>query len=47
MVIETKDGLEGLDTEWLELILEARKLGLEKEEIREFLENHSSKQASP
>lgn len=46
-MIETKDSLKGLDTEWLELILEARKLGLEIEEIREFLKNHSSKQTSP
>ncbi|MEQ2526703.1 DNA-binding anti-repressor SinI [Robertmurraya yapensis] len=37
MVIEVRTSIEGLDTEWLELIKEAKKLGIEKEEIREFL----------
>jgi DNA-binding transcriptional MerR regulator len=28
---------EELDTEWMQLILEALELGIDKEEIREFL----------
>lgn len=36
-MIEVRTSIEGLDMEWLELIKEAKKLGIEKEEIREFL----------
>jgi DNA-binding transcriptional MerR regulator len=31
-----------LDLEWMELILEARKLGISDEEIREFLREFST-----
>jgi DNA-binding transcriptional MerR regulator len=40
------DGMEELDREWLNLILEAKKLGMTVEEVREFLaqvENSSVK----
>ena len=30
--------IEGLDSEWLELILEAKKLGLTPTQIQEFLQ---------
>ncbi len=33
-----------LDTEWIQLIQEALKLGLEKEEIRSFLAKGSTQQ---
>jgi antagonist of SinR len=46
MVIEVKVSIEGLDTEWMELIKEAKKLGLEKEEIREFFSKGSINQIS-
>lgn len=37
-MIETSEvTLEELDYEWMMLILEAKKLGLEKDEIRRFL----------
>lgn len=40
-MIKEKAILEELDTEWMQLILEALELGLKKEEIREFLTNHN------
>jgi antagonist of SinR len=36
-VINRKTGLEEIDQEWLQLILEAKNIGMVKEEIREFL----------
>ncbi|MGI8387186.1 DNA-binding anti-repressor SinI [Robertmurraya sp. P23] len=37
-MLETSDvTLEELDYEWMMLIIEAKKLGLEKDEIRRFL----------
>lgn len=39
-----KGRIEGLDMEWLELIKEAKKLGIKKEEIREFLAKNTVKQ---
>lgn len=37
-MLETSEvTLEELDYEWMMLIIEAKKLGLEKEEIRRFL----------
>lgn len=36
-MIESEAIMEGLDTDWIKLILEAKKLGLGKEEIRDFL----------
>ncbi|MDQ0155559.1 antagonist of SinR [Robertmurraya andreesenii] len=45
-MIEAKGCVEGLDTEWVKLILEAKRLGISKEEIREFLNSNSYKQAS-
>lgn len=42
VVLDKKDlDNEELDTEWLELILEARELGISVDEIRELLK-HSS-----
>jgi antagonist of SinR len=35
--------IEGIDVEWLQLIMEAKNLGLEKEEIRKFLHNNGAK----
>ncbi|WP_113883118.1 MULTISPECIES: anti-repressor SinI family protein [Cytobacillus] len=32
--------VEGIDLEWLQLIMEAKNLGLQREEIREFLHNN-------
>lgn len=40
-MIEVKEHKEGLDIEWLRLILEAKKLGIQKEELREFLKKGS------
>lgn len=39
-MIETREIISGLDIEWMQLILEAKKIGLEKEVVREFLEKH-------
>lgn len=36
--------IEGIDMEWLQLIMEAKNLGLEKEEIIEFLHNNGAKE---
>ncbi|MBT2688466.1 anti-repressor SinI family protein [Bacillus sp. ISL-47] len=36
--------MDGIDMEWMELILEAKNLGLEKEEIREFLHKNEAKE---
>ncbi|WP_270180350.1 MULTISPECIES: anti-repressor SinI family protein [unclassified Alkalihalobacillus] len=36
-------GGEKLDLEWINLISKAKKLGLSKEEIRQFLDNSSKK----
>lgn len=36
--------IEGIDLEWLQLIMEAKNLGLQKEEIREFLHNNKAKE---
>ncbi|WP_313800449.1 anti-repressor SinI family protein [Cytobacillus sp.] len=33
-----------MDTEWLKLIIEAKKMGLKKEEIRDFLVNSGVKE---
>ncbi len=35
--MDVKGSMEGLDREWVALILEAKELGLSCEEIREFL----------
>ncbi|WNS76389.1 anti-repressor SinI family protein [Bacillus sp. DTU_2020_1000418_1_SI_GHA_SEK_038] len=34
---KTRVQLELLDSEWMELIVKAKQMGIEKEEIREFL----------
>lgn len=44
IVIEAKVHVEGLDTEWMQMILEAKQLGIDKEEIREFLNANKSDQ---
>ena len=36
--------VEEIDLEWLQLIMEAKNLGLQKEEIREFLHNNRAKE---
>lgn len=46
MVIEVKANTAGLDSEWMRLILEAKKLGIELEEIRKFLHNKSNEEIS-
>jgi antagonist of SinR len=46
MVIEVKENIEGLDIEWMELIKEAKKLGIKKEEIREFLSKNALNQVN-
>ncbi|WP_082677282.1 anti-repressor SinI family protein [Bacillus sp. FJAT-29937] len=38
--METKAFIDRLDQEWIQLILEAKKLGVEKEEVREFLQKY-------
>ncbi|MEH7121932.1 anti-repressor SinI family protein [Bacillus sp. JJ1773] len=38
--METKALNEKLDMEWIQLILEAKKLGVEKEEVRDFLQQY-------
>jgi len=35
--MDLKGNVEGLDMEWVSLILEAKEMGLSCEEIREFL----------
>jgi DNA-binding transcriptional MerR regulator len=41
-LIKEKAIFEELDTEWMKLILEALEMGLNKEEIRDFLNNNQS-----
>lgn len=41
MVIEVNVSNENLDLEWLALISEAKQLGIEKEEVRKFLNDCS------
>lgn len=36
--------IEEIDMEWIQLIIEAKNLGLNKEEIREFLHYHGAKE---
>ncbi|WP_082341334.1 anti-repressor SinI family protein [Sporosarcina globispora] len=36
--------VDGIDLEWLQLIMEAKNLGLKKEEIREFLHNNGARE---
>ncbi|WP_077210876.1 anti-repressor SinI family protein [Bacillus dakarensis] len=46
-MIETREIISGLDIEWIKLILEAKKIGLEKEDIREYIEkNRTNNRAS-
>lgn len=40
MVIIEDTLIEGLDSEWLALIIEAKELGLSKEFVREFLQQN-------
>lgn len=42
IVIEASVYVEGLDTEWMQMILEAKQLGIDKEEIKEFLNRNKS-----
>lgn len=41
-MISEKAIFEELDTEWMQLIMEALEMGLKKEEIREFLTNFNN-----
>jgi DNA-binding transcriptional regulator YhcF (GntR family) len=43
LIIE-KAIFEELDTEWMQLIMEALEMGINKEEIREFLSNFNGQQ---
>ncbi len=43
-VVEMKVTVREMDTEWLKLIIEAKKMGLKKEEIRDFLVNSGVKE---
>ncbi len=38
-VVEVKVTVGEMDTEWLELIIEAKKMGIKQDEIREFFMN--------
>nr|WP_174732838.1 anti-repressor SinI family protein [Mesobacillus harenae] len=40
-VIKEKSVPEELDSEWMQLIMEALELGIDKEEIRQFLNCHN------
>ncbi|MGN7177767.1 hypothetical protein BK139_14745 [Paenibacillus sp. FSL R5-0490] len=44
MLTEQNIKVEEIDLEWLQLIMEARNLGLQKEEVREFLHNNRAKE---
>lgn len=46
MFVIEKDGGEEVDQEWKELIVEAKKLGITLEEIREFFTRASTKSAA-
>ncbi|MDZ5473526.1 anti-repressor SinI family protein [Bacillus sp. 31A1R] len=43
-MIESRVVIEELDFEWMQLILEARRLGLQKEDIKEFLSQNGMKE---
>ncbi|MCM3667182.1 anti-repressor SinI family protein [Mesobacillus subterraneus] len=43
-MIKEKAIFEELDTEWMQLIMEALEMGINKEEIREFLTNFNGQQ---
>lgn len=42
--METKIVMDKLDNEWIQLILEAKRLGVEKEEVRDFLQSNTLKE---
>ncbi|URM32341.1 anti-repressor SinI family protein [Cytobacillus firmus] len=44
MLTEQNVKIDGIDLEWLQLIMEAKNLGLQKEEVREFLHNNRAKE---
>lgn len=44
MLTEQSVKIDEIDLEWLQLIMEAKNLGLQKEEIREFLHNNRAKE---
>ncbi|WHY88967.1 DNA-binding anti-repressor SinI [Neobacillus novalis] len=39
----TKEELEEIDLEWIQLFIEANKIGIKKGEIREFLNQNKKK----
>lgn len=43
-VFKTEASIEGIDMEWMQLILEAKELGLDQEEIRKFLQSNVVKE---
>ena len=45
-MINTKEKSEGIDMEWMQLILSAKNMGIDKEEIREFFQNSGLMNAS-
>ncbi|WP_309475275.1 anti-repressor SinI family protein [Bacillus sp. 03113] len=40
-MVETNYQMDGLDEEWMQLIVEAKRIGLEKDKIRQFLKRNS------
>ncbi|MEK3885914.1 anti-repressor SinI family protein [Bacillus sp. FSL K6-3431] len=42
-MVEVKGVLEGLDREWMWLMLEAKYLGIDKEEVKKFLKKYGDK----
>lgn len=42
MVVNTNTVADGLDLEWMELMMEAKELGISKESIRDFLNQGES-----
>jgi|UPI000554C3D6 hypothetical protein len=43
-VVKTMKMVEGLDQEWMDLILEARNLGIEMEMVRNFFMQNGTKE---
>jgi hypothetical protein len=44
VLLDKKVNVEGLDTEWTALIMEAKKMGIPQEMIREFLDQNKVKE---
>lgn len=46
-MVNKDTGVADLDSEWMQLILEALELGIEKKEIRDFLNSRSTEAIVP